>query len=272
MKFLILIAFFFSAIHLNAQQRYYYKDRDTIKPKTSILDIEITEIDSTNLKRNANLGLLDSAYFVGNIIAAFVDILKCEYAYLKITGTVPKVFIKYHVYLDRDVKNRNIIDLPDDVLRTQQYKEIILNTLKRYYKCTITKEKEFADVYVIYKNNVNLLKLNDIVCKEHEESGPVTAEEAKKIIEAERKKPRKFCMFDSNFNNEIFGLSYLLTNYTQKIIMIDENSVDDKGYHIIFKNHEEESIEGIEKTLTRYGLKFVKEKREVELYHFDFKK
>ena len=41
---------------------------------------------------------------------------------------------------------------------------------------------------------------------------------------------------------------------------------------IFYVVKEGKSIEGIEKALNRCGLKFVKEKREEELFHFDFKK
>lgn len=237
---LILLCLF--GYNLNAQIKNFTAGKDTIKPNLKLFDIKIEEIDSQKISLDSNLSpYSDSSYFRGNLVQAFRGLLNTEFAYMKISGNVPDKYIQYHIYLNYEHKSH-----PNYFTGTSPYKETIMTALQSYYKCKIRKVKEMTEVYVIYKVDTNKLK-----------PGNPNLEEGN-------------IFYDMELSNENMGLSFLLTNYTKKIITIDENSLDDHKYMIKLDKNEESTIEGLEKGLLKNGLKLVKEQRLFEFYLIDF--
>ncbi len=288
MKLLFSFLFFLTIINLKGQTKRPY---DTIKPKFGLINIDISEIDTTGARIDSmkafSLGFSnrsDSGYFRGSLMRAILDLQHIERAYVRFDNPVPNRYIQYHIYVNRNIIQRNNGNTKGDIekaleldrtnFNTQQYEQTIFNMLKQYYRFEVTKVVEPTDVYVIYKDDLNLLMAHEKNCDEHEESGPVSPEVAKKELEENKKQIEngtwKRCMSDFKFNNESMGLGFILTNWSKHIIFIADNSVGNNSYHIHLKYKEEDSIESLTKGLARNGLKLVKEKREQEIYHVKF--
>lgn len=285
-KFIIQMSIFLSVFNLNAQRKYYTIDKDTVKPKFELINISISEIDSQKIFGSVGSGFSkssDSSYFRGNIKRAILELLHTEYAYLKIFGNLPNRYVQYHVYVNRNVLQRGAINRTRDInkiiqisetrLNTGQYEEIILSTLKQYYRFEIEEVEELTDVYVIYIADTEKFKsLQNISCDlEDDNLGPVRLEVAAKLKEEAMKKKRVVCYYGSKLNNQDFSLGYLLTNYTKEIVVVNEKDIDNEhNYHIRFEENEESSIQTLGKGLERNGLKLVKEKRMHKMYHVNF--
>lgn len=293
MKYSLFLLLSFIAIsNLNGQMKMPYYGHRTIKPKFDLVSIGINEIDTTGTGidsiRTFSSGFSyrsDSGYFRGSLKRAIINLLHEEIAFMRFDTPIPDRFIQYYVNVNRNIIQRNngntrgdvekVLELNKTNLNTRQFEDVIFNTLKQYYRFEVTKVVEPTEVYVIYKNDMNLLMAHEKNCDEHEEiPGSASPEFVQKQIEENKKQIKngtwKKCLADFNFNNGPMGLGFILTNWSKQIVVIADNSVDNHKYHIQLKYNEENSIESLTSGLARNGLKLVKEKREREIYHVKF--